>query len=139
MESAVRFSISLPTKLFENLEDMVVAKQYLSRSEFIRDLIREKIVNDALDGKNKDEICIGVLCIAYDHHQSDLIEQLIEIEHHANVAIISTSHFHIDERHCFEEITMKDKISKIDRLSAKIAALKGVKFSKLVKAIMTEA
>ncbi|MBF0983917.1 MAG: nickel-responsive transcriptional regulator NikR, partial [Campylobacter sp.] len=48
-------------------------------------------------------------------------------------------HFHIDERHCFEEITMKDKISKIERLSAKIAALKGVKFSKLVKAIMTEA
>ena len=114
-ESAVRFSISLPTKLFEDLDEMVRAKQYLSRSEFIRDLIREKMVEGVLH------------------------EQLVEIEHHANVTIVSTSHFHIDERHCFEEITMRDKISKIERLSAKIGALKGVKFSKLVKAVITEA
>lgn len=137
-EGAVRFSISLPTKLFEDLDEMVRAKQYLSRSEFIRDLIREKMVEGVLHGDGEDD-CVGVLCIAYDHHQSDLIEQLVEIEHHANVTIVSTSHFHIDERHCFEEITMRDKISKIERLSAKIGALKGVKFSKLVKAVITEA
>ena len=80
-ESAVRFSISLPTKLFEDLDEMVRAKQYLSRSEFIRDLIREKMVEGVLDGDGEDD-CVGVLCIAYDHHQSDLIEQLVEIEHH---------------------------------------------------------
>ncbi|MFC2528990.1 MAG: ribbon-helix-helix protein, CopG family, partial [Campylobacter sp.] len=74
-ESAVRFSISLPTKLFEDLDEMVRAKQYLSRSEFIRDLIREKMVEGVLHGDGEDD-CVGVLCIAYDHHQSDLIEQL---------------------------------------------------------------
>jgi len=45
-ESTIRFSVSLPQTLFETLDKQVSQQGYSSRSEFIRDLIREKIIED---------------------------------------------------------------------------------------------
>ena len=42
MDKIIRFSVSLPEKLLEELDKKVDAQGYASRSEFTRDLIREK-------------------------------------------------------------------------------------------------
>lgn len=52
MDNVIRFSVSLPERLLTELDKKVVEQGYASRSEFTRDLIREKIVKDSWeDGK----------------------------------------------------------------------------------------
>ena len=136
MDDIIRFSVSLPKQLLEELDKKIKSQGYASRSEFTRDLIREKIINDSW--KNADEELIGVLTIIYTHHQNDLVVKMMNIEHDASVEISCTTHVHIDHRNCLETLILRGKAADIEELSAKIAGLKGVKFAKLTKAAVPQ-
>ncbi|WP_169767415.1 nickel-responsive transcriptional regulator NikR [Campylobacter curvus] len=132
MDNIIRFSVSLPSQLLDELDKKVGEQGYASRSEFTRDLIREKIVNDSW--KDAKEELIGVLTLIYVHHQNDLINKMMDIEHDADVTIICTNHVHVDHHNCLETITLRGEAAKIEYFSDRIAGLKGVKFAKLTKA-----
>ena len=132
MENIIRFSVSLPKQLLDELDSKISAQGYASRSEFTRDLIREKIVNDSW--KDAEEELIGVLTLVYLHHQNDLVVKMIDIEHKVNLNIVCTTHIHIDHNNCLETLILRGKAGIIEKFSEKIGGLKGVKFSKLTKA-----
>ena len=132
MENIIRFSVSLPKQLLDELDSKISAQGYASRSEFTRDLIREKIVNDSW--KDAEEELIGVLTLVYLHHQNDLVVKMIDIEHKANLNIVCTTHIHIDHNNCLETLILRGKAGIIEKFSEKMGGLKGVKFSKLTKA-----
>ena len=121
MDSVIRFSVSLPSQLLDELDRKVSEQGYASRSEFTRDLIRDKIVSDSW--KDANEELIGVLTLIYVHHHNDLVNKKMDIEHDSDVKII-----------CLETISIRGEASKIERFADRIAGLKGVKFSKLTKA-----
>lgn len=132
MDSIIRFSISLPKQLLDELDNKIGSQGYASRSEFTRDLIREKIVQDSW--KNGDDELIGVLTLIYTHRQNDLIVKMMGIEHDANVDIVCTTHVHVNRDNCLETLVLRGKARNIENLADKIGGLKGVKFSKLTKA-----
>ncbi|MDD4507084.1 MAG: nickel-responsive transcriptional regulator NikR [Sulfurospirillaceae bacterium] len=132
MEKIIRFSVSLPEKLLEELDKKVDAQGYASRSEFTRDLIREKIVKD--DWKDDGSDVIGVLTMIYTHHQNELVQKILEIQHDADIKIMCNTHVHVNHENCLETVMVSGKVSKIKDFAQKIGGLKGVKFSKLVEA-----
>ena len=132
MENIIRFSVSLPKQLLDELDNKISAQGYASRSEFTRDLIREKIVNDSW--KDADEDLIGVLTLIYLHHQNDLVVKMMDIEHKANLHIACTTHVHVDHDNCLETLILRGKAGFIEKFSEKMGGLKGVKFAKLTKA-----
>ena len=132
MENIIRFSVSLPKQLLDELDNKISAQGYASRSEFTRDLIREKIVNDSW--KDADDDLIGVLTLIYLHHQNDLVVKMMDIEHQANLHIACTTHVHIDHDNCLETLILRGKAGAIEKFAEKMGGLKGVKFSKLTKA-----
>ncbi|MDR1461288.1 MAG: nickel-responsive transcriptional regulator NikR [Campylobacteraceae bacterium] len=132
MDKIIRFTISLPEALLDGLDKKVTEQGYASRSEFIRDLIREKMIKDEWEG-GYDEV-IGVLTIIYTHHQNDLVQKITEVQHDANVHIMCNTHVHINHENCLETVMLKGMADDIVSFSQKISALKGVKFAKLVKA-----
>ena len=132
MENIIRFSVSLPKQLLDELDNKISAQGYASRSEFTRDLIREKIVNDSW--KDADEDLIGVLTLIYLHHQNDLVVKMMDIEHKANLHIACTTHVHVDHDNCLETLILRGKAGYIEKFAEKMGGLKGVKFAKLTKA-----
>jgi CopG family nickel-responsive transcriptional regulator len=132
MDKIIRFSVSLPEKLLEELDKKVDTQGYASRSEFTRDLIREKIVKDDWQDDNSD--VIGVLTMIYTHHQNELVQKILEIQHDAKVNIMCNTHVHVSHENCLETIMVTGKVSEVKDFAQKIAGLKGVKFSKLVEA-----
>ncbi|MBE0490957.1 MAG: nickel-responsive transcriptional regulator NikR [Sulfurospirillum sp.] len=130
--NVIRFSVSLPEKLLAALDKKVVEQGYASRSEFTRDLIREKIVKDSWKDEDKD--VIGVLTMIYTHHQNELVEKILTIQHDAQITIMCNTHVHIDHENCLETVMIQGKVAKIKDFAQKIGGLKGVKFSKLVEA-----
>ena len=130
MDRTIRFSVSLPEDLLNDLDEKVISRGYSSRSEFIRDLIREKIVEEKWES---DKEVIGVLVIVYDHHRRELAQKMIDIQHNHLVNILCTTHIHIDRHNCLETIIIKGRPSEIEKIGLDIGGMKGVKYSRLTR------
>jgi CopG family nickel-responsive transcriptional regulator len=131
-ELTIRFSVSLPGNLLREIDRRVIGKGYASRSEFVRDLIREKMVEDKW--RNTRQKVVGVLSISYDHHERNLARKIMEAQHSHYVNVLCSTHVHLDHDNCLETIIIKGTPPEIEKLSIQIAGLKGVKFAKLTRA-----
>lgn len=138
MKELARFSVTLPNELFDEINKRVKNVEYPSRSEFIRDLVREKIIADKWKDDSQSD-AIAVLSIVYSHHQNNLVSQMLELEHHADVKIACSTHIHIDKENCLEMISLQGSGKNIEKFSQKIGSLKGVKFSNLARIGITKA
>ncbi|NPA16471.1 nickel-responsive transcriptional regulator NikR [Persephonella sp.] len=135
-EKMVRLSVTIPEVLLDFLDEKVIKKGYSSRSEFIRDLIRETVIEDKW--KSSEGEVVGVLTVIYDHHQRELTQKMIDIQHSRYINIMCTTHVHLDHHNCLETIIIKGSPSEIENIAVKIAGLKGVKFAKLTRTAKVE-
>jgi CopG family nickel-responsive transcriptional regulator len=129
MSSLVRTGISLDRELLARFDQMIRRKGYGSRSEAIRDLVREHSV-EADVARNK--VIVGTLTVVYDHHQPRLAERLIEAQHHYHGKVLATTHVHLDARHCLEVVIVKGRSAEVQHFAEHILSLRGVKHGKLI-------
>ncbi len=129
-DNTIRFSVSLPQELLEEMDRKIDANHYVSRSEYVRDMIREKLVEEKWAGR---EEVVGVLTIIYDHHQHELAQKMIDIQHTYLINVLCSTHIHLDHHNCLETIVIKGEGIRIEEISNDIAGLKGVKFSRLTR------
>lgn len=127
-----RFTVSLPGALMDELDRRFVDRGYASRSELVRDLIRDRLAREEWE-KEEGEVH-GVLTIAYDHHRRGLKDRLHRIQHDHYVHIMCNTHVHLDHDNCLETIVLKGTAGEIERMALSIAGLKGVTFSELARA-----
>jgi len=131
-EETIRFSVSLPRPLLEELDRRVIGRGYASRSELVRDLIRERLVEETWERGDRE--VAGVLTIVYDHHQRELTQHILDIQHRQYVHVVATTHVHMDHHNCLETIIIRGRPQEIERLSLELGGLRGVRFSKLTRA-----
>lgn len=131
-DQTIRFTVSLPEELLAALDRRVQTRGYESRSGLVRDLIREKLVEDRWQDEGKD--VVGVLTISYDHHQRDLTHKIMEIQHNQYVHILCSTHVHLDHHNCLETIIISGHPPEIERISDEIRTLRGVRFAELTRA-----
>lgn len=129
MDGIVRKGIAFDPKQLEEFDKLITKKGYSNRSEAIRDLIRDYIVEHKVS--NKSYLAIATLTFIYDHHSSDLHKALTAIQHDYDI-VKSSLHVHIDHNSCMEVLIIEGKVSDIEALSGKILSTKGVKHGKLV-------
>jgi CopG family nickel-responsive transcriptional regulator len=135
-ERVTRFSVSLPDSLLAELDRRVIRRGYASRSEFVRDLIRERMVEDKWE--TEAENVVGVLTISYDHQQRGLLQKIVDLHHSRYINILCTTHVHLDRHNCLETVIIKGRPREIERIAVKSAGLRGVRFAKLTKASALE-
>ena len=135
-ERVTRFSVSLPDSLLAELDRRMVRRGYASRSELVRDLIRERMVEDKWEGGRAK--VVGVLTISYDHHQRGLLQKIVDLHHSQYVNILCTTHVHLDRHNCLETIIIKGRPQEIERIAVKSGGLRGVRFAKLTRASSVE-
>lgn len=124
MSQLVRFGVSLEKELFDIFNRRLRAQKYTNRSEAIRDLIREDLVQAQWqEGKE----VAGAITLVYDHHRRDLLNRLMDVQHDQHGNILSTSHIHLDHHNCLEVIVTKGTPQNVRNLYEKLKALKGIK------------
>jgi CopG family transcriptional regulator, nickel-responsive regulator len=128
MKKTVRFAVSLDHHLLDDLDRVLVKKKYDTRSEAIRDLIRDHLVTVQWDTKRD---AVGTITIVYDHHVRDLTEKLTTIQHEFHKSILSTMHVHLDHDHCLEVLVVKGKGHEVKMVADRLISTKGVKHGKL--------
>jgi CopG family transcriptional regulator, nickel-responsive regulator len=130
MPEILRFGISADERLIERFDALIVEKGYANRSEAIRDLIRNALVEEQW-AKGHEE-AVGTVTLVYDHHTRDLADKLTEQQHSNHHAIISALHVHLDAHHCLEVVVLKGKVSEVKKIADELIGTKGVKHGKLV-------
>jgi CopG family nickel-responsive transcriptional regulator len=125
----VRFGVSADARLLEKFDEMISDKSYANRSEAIRDLIRDQLVEHAWS-QSTEEV-VGTLTLVYNHESRDLGDRLTKLQHHHHSEVISTLHVHLDEHNCLEVLVLKGQSNVIKRLADRLIGAKGVKHGKL--------
>jgi CopG family nickel-responsive transcriptional regulator len=123
MSELVRMSFSIEPSLAERLEKLIESSDYQNRSEFIRDMIRAKVVVTEWES---DEEALGTVTLIYNHHSRLLSEKLIELQHHYHPLVLATTHVHLDEHLCAEMMMVKGPASEIRALTNLLQQQKGV-------------
>jgi len=124
----VRFGVSLPKYLIERFDAHIQNKDYSTRSEAIRDLIRQELIEEEIE---QDGEVIGALHLLYNHHKRELSDQITSIQHDLHHLIISSTHVHLDHDNCLEVILLRGQSRELRRLANKLTALKGVNHGQL--------
>ena len=130
MSSLTRFGISLDTALLERFDKLIAEKGYHSRSEAIRDLIRDTLIRHEWEKEEGEKV--GTITLIYDHHVREITEKLTEAQHAHHTEIISTMHIHLDHDHCLEVLAVKGDANAIKKVADALIGMKGVKHGKLV-------
>jgi CopG family nickel-responsive transcriptional regulator len=129
MSQLIRTAISLDRELLEEFDRIIEQKGYGSRSEAIRDFVRDLSVKSEIAG---NKVIVATLTLLYDHHQPQLSEQLIEAQHHHAGKVLAMTHVHLNERNCLEVIILKGRGAEIQHFADHVLSLRGVKHGKLV-------
>ena len=128
MSDVVRFTVSIEKTLFAQLEKLVADSDYRNRSEFVRDLIRSRLVDREW---RTDKVLLGTISLLYDHHARGLSERLIRQQHHFAGSVLATTHVHLDDHLCAEMIMVRGRGRDIEALADRLQREKGVLHAKL--------
>ncbi len=88
MSDIIRFGVSIEQDLLENYDRLVGERGYATRSEALRDLIRDALVNQKIESEKNTHV-LGSLTLVYDHHASNLVQEMGEIQHRFHSLVLS--------------------------------------------------
>jgi len=124
-----RFGVSAEQELLSRFDRLIEARGYRTRSEALRDLMRQELVNAAWENPGSE--VFGTVTILYDHHAHGLAHTLAELQHEHCEAIVCTTHVHVDAHHCLEVIIVKGPSATVRRIADALIAAKGVQHGQL--------
>jgi CopG family nickel-responsive transcriptional regulator len=129
MSRIERIGVTIEKELLPFFDELIAAEGYKTRSKAICDLIREHLAKKQLSDSSAHAVA-GVFLI-YDHHETRLSQRLVDLQHNYLLHVIASTHVHLSHDDCLEVIILKGKVKEIEKLGSNIAALKGVKLSKI--------
>lgn len=132
MSDLSRFSVSLEADLLEAFDAFVRDGAFATRSEAIRQLLRQTLTRDAFEGDATP--VTATLTIVYDHHRPHLVEKLLELQHQHPGQVVASMHVHLDHDRCLEVIVLRGAGGDLRKLAASLRGLKGVHTGELTLA-----
>ncbi len=124
----VRFGVSIDAELLKQFDRLIEQRRYVNRSEAIRDLIRDNLVEREWSDNRET---VGTITIVYHHGVRELLDRLTNLQHRYARQIRSSLHVHLDAHHCLEVLVVSGKSAELRRFADSLIGTKGVKHGKL--------
>lgn len=126
-----RISLTLPAEMTTRLDDIVDDWEYDSRSEAIRDALRDFF--GAYEWESADDtVHHGTVVVVHDHHVDGIADQLQTIQHEMADLITSVQHIHLSHDTCMETLVVEGAGTAITELANRLRAIGGVNQVKVV-------
>jgi len=132
-----RVTISLDDDLAARFDAIVRDRAYTSRSEAVRDLVRELVDKQRL-AEGRGGMCVASLSYVYDHRTRSLAQRLLDIQHDHHTLVVATTHVILDHQSSLETVMLRGPTAAVDALADQIIAERGVRFG-AVNVISVEA
>jgi CopG family nickel-responsive transcriptional regulator len=131
-DSVARFTISVAPELLTTFDEVCASKGYSSRSEAVRDAIREYLVAHEWNGDGGGGEVVGTVTLVYDHASRRTSDELVERQHRRHAHVLSSMHVHLDGPNCLEVIVVRGQRDEVAALADELISLRGVKHGRLV-------
>jgi CopG family nickel-responsive transcriptional regulator len=132
VSNIVRFSVSLEDDLLEQFDRYCREGQYPTRSEAIRQLLRERLTDHAWESDADN--AAATLTLVYDHHRRNLTDRLVELQHDHADQVVATTHVHLSHDTCLEVIILRGQAAALAQVARDLRGLKGIYKAQLVLA-----
>lgn len=124
-----RFSVSLPSDLLDELDDMVAWRKLPNRSHAIAEMARDRLIEHAQElGVQR---MAGTITLVYDYRKRNLQRRLADIQHRNYLMVVTSMHVHLENHHYLEILLVQGPARELRELADTLAACKGVKHAKL--------
>ena len=127
MSDLERFSITVPKELAAAFDKRNRRKGYGNRSEAVRDLIRDSLVEQ--EWSDPEAHVAATVTLVYDHHTRTLTDKITRVQHDYGDIVISALHVHLDHHNCLEVIVLRGPARQVQSLADALAAIRGVKYA----------
>jgi len=123
MGRLVRTSLAMEKELAGHLDSLLAASRCTNRSEFIRELVREKLVQEEWE---QDAEALGTITLVYEHDRRELSRRLVSLQHRHKATVLASTHVHLDHHLCAEMIMVRGRATSIRGLAGLLRSQKGV-------------
>ena len=129
-----RITLSVDDDLVATLDRHMKRHRYSSRSEALRDILREAQARERLDeaasGK-EDGFCVATLVYVYDHETRDLGRRLTQAQHRHHDLQVATMHVHLDHDSCLEVSVLRGPVKEVRAVADGTVSQRGVRHGQL--------
>lgn len=130
MATVERFGVSMEAELLARFDALIAVRGYSSRSEALRDLVRQELIEEEWADPSAE--VIGAVTIVYEHHAHELAHVLADLQHQYHDGIICSTHIHMDAHNCLEVIIVRGSSVRVKEIANTLISTRGVKHGKLV-------
>jgi CopG family nickel-responsive transcriptional regulator len=131
-DTVARFTISIPPELLAAFDDVCAGKGYASRSEAVRDALRDYLVAHEWAEGEADREGTGTVTLVYDAAVRGLAAELAERRRQRRAEVLSCQELVLDDRHCLQVVAVRGRYRDLGALADALVSLDGVSFGRLV-------
>jgi CopG family nickel-responsive transcriptional regulator len=118
-----RIGVSLEGPLLADFDRYITKEGFGSRSEALRNLIREALVRKRWERGGR---VVGTITIVYRHEVGMVTHRLLHRQHEFLGSIRATAHTHLDDETCLEVLIVEGDARRVTALANRLKTLKGV-------------
>ena len=131
MRKQTRFSISLDSELLLHFDSLCEQRGYLTRSEAIRDLLRNTLVEQEWSGSTQD--MAATLTLIYERRKAALAQKVAANQQNAHHLIIATQHIQFVPNNSLEILLLKGPWPELQSLAEHLVSIRGIKYGRLTQ------
>jgi len=122
-----RITISLDEALADALDRMAEDRRYASRSEAMRDLVREGLERWR-DEQVEGDYCVANLSYIVDRRTRALPQRIADLQHAHHDLVASSTVVRLDHDHSLESVILKGATAAVRAFADRIRSERGVRF-----------
>ena len=124
-----RITITIDEDLLGTVDAVMRARGYSSRSEAVRDMVRQAAAQEATLSEALP--CVAVLSYVYEHGTRALAQRLTQTLHDHHDLSVAGMHVHLDHENCLEVSVLKGQAAAVRGLADALTAQRGVRHASL--------
>ena len=118
-------SISLTSDLLRKLDVLIKDKSYSSRSEAIRNAIRNSLSEYELNRLEKGRVAATITIIS-EYVRRDIDERLMRLRHEYNELVTGNMHLHLGIDYCLEVFIAQGDVEDVLNFIGRVRAIRGI-------------
>jgi CopG family nickel-responsive transcriptional regulator len=124
-----RIGVSLEGPLLAKFDAWVARRNFSSRSEALRHLVRDALASAEVE-EGRD--VVGTITYLYRHDVGAVTHRVLHRQHDFLETIQATCHMHLDAERCLEVLIVRGASRRIAELADHVRTVKGVLFQDVV-------
>lgn len=123
-----RITITIDGPLAETLDTMAEERAYASRSEAVRDLVRDGIERWRAEHAEIAQ-CVASLSYVYDRRIRSLPQRLADMQHAAHDLVVAATAIRLDHVNTLESVILRGSAAAVRHFADHVRAERGVRLS----------